>query len=72
VEVRDTGCGIPSEQMKRIFDPFFTTKPLGIGNGLGLSVCQSIVEAHGGEIAVESEVGRGTTFRIILPQHKPQ
>jgi signal transduction histidine kinase len=69
VEVSDTGCGIPAEHVKRIFDPFFTTRPFGKGSGLGLSVCNNIIIAHGGEISVESEVGKGTTFRIILPQH---
>jgi two-component system NtrC family sensor kinase len=67
VEVSDTGCGIPPENTKRIFDPFFTTKPLGKGSGLGLPVCHSIILSHGGEISVESEVGKGTTFRLILP-----
>jgi len=67
VEVSDTGCGISPENTKRIFDPFFTTKPLGKGSGLGLSVCHSILIAHGGEISVESEEGKGTTFRLILP-----
>ncbi|HVG63285.1 MAG TPA: ATP-binding protein [Hyalangium sp.] len=67
VKVTDTGSGIPPQHMKRIFDPFFTTKPVGMGSGLGLSVCNSIITAHGGELSVESEVGRGTTFQIILP-----
>jgi PAS domain S-box-containing protein len=67
VEVRDTGCGIAPEFRSRIFDPFFTTKPPGTGTGLGLSICQSIVGALGGEITVESEVGKGTTFRVLLP-----
>jgi signal transduction histidine kinase len=67
VKVSDTGSGIPPEHVKRIFDPFFTTKPQGMGSGLGLSVCHSIITAHSGEISVESEVGRGTTFQIVLP-----
>ncbi len=67
VKVSDTGCGIPPEHVKRIFDPFFTTKPQGTGSGLGLSVCHSIITAHSGEISVESVVGRGTTFQIVLP-----
>jgi PAS domain S-box-containing protein len=67
VEVRDTGAGIPPEMCARIFDPFFTTKPVGIGTGLGLFVCQGIITRFGGEISVESEVGRGTTFRVIFP-----
>jgi CheY-like chemotaxis protein len=71
VDVRDTGAGIPPENLARIFDPFFTTKPAGVGTGLGLAICHSIVAALGGEIAVESAVGLGTTFRITLPQAGP-
>jgi signal transduction histidine kinase len=69
VEVSDSGCGIPPENLERIFRPFFTTKPVGVGSGLGLSVCQRIITAHGGDISVDSVVGRGTTFRIVLPLH---
>jgi PAS domain S-box-containing protein len=67
IEIRDTGAGIPPEMRSRIFDPFFTTKPVGVGTGLGLFVCQGIITRFGGEISVESEVGRGTTFRVIFP-----
>jgi signal transduction histidine kinase len=67
VEVRDTGSGIPAEHLRRIFDPLFTTKPVGVGTGLGLSVCHQIITALGGEIRVESEKGRGTSFFITLP-----
>ncbi len=67
LEVRDTGCGIPPENLERIFEPFFTTKPVGMGTGLGLSVCRNLVNSMGGTLQVESEVGRGTTFRITLP-----
>ena len=63
----DTGCGIPEENLVKIFDPFFTTKPPGKGTGLGLSICHGIILRLGGSIAVDSEVGRGTTFTITLP-----
>ncbi|ACX51680.1 multi-sensor signal transduction histidine kinase [Ammonifex degensii KC4] len=65
IEVADTGCGIPPEHLKEIFEPFFTTKPQG--TGLGLSLAKEVVEAHGGRIEVESELGKGTTMRIYLP-----
>ena len=64
--VADTGVGMPEHVRKRIFDPFFTTKG-EVGTGLGLSVSYSIIERHGGEMRVESEPGRGTTFTIVLP-----
>jgi two-component system cell cycle sensor histidine kinase/response regulator CckA len=67
VEVSDTGVGIPPEIIHRIFDAFFTTKEVGIGTGLGLAICQRIVADMDGELTVESEVGRGTTFRVTLP-----
>ncbi len=69
VEIRDTGKGIPKENLGRIFDPGFTTKGAGVGTGLGLSIVYQIVEDHDGKVEVESEVGQGTTFRIILPVH---
>jgi PAS domain S-box-containing protein len=66
-EVQDTGSGIPPEVLGRIFDPFFTTKPVGVGTGLGLSICHGIITSLGGEISVESQPGRGTTVRVVLP-----
>ena len=67
VDVEDTGCGIPAHVLPHIFDPFFTTKGTGEGTGLGLSVSLGIVERHGGQILVESQVGRGTVFTVCLP-----
>jgi len=67
INVRDTGTGIPHENLKKIFDPFFTTKEQGKGTGLGLSAIYGIVQDHRGEILVKSEVGKGTTFSILLP-----
>ena len=67
LEFEDNGNGIPPELQQRIFDPFFTTKPVGKGTGLGLSLSYGIVQKHHGNIAVRSEVGKGTTFRIVLP-----
>jgi PAS domain S-box-containing protein len=68
VEVSDTGKGIAPEHVNKIFDPFFTTKPVGKGTGLGLSVSYSIIKKHNGEIHLDSRVGEGTTFRIVLPK----
>ena len=65
--VTDSGCGIPPENIGKIFDAFFTTKEIGKGTGLGLSISYDIVKKHGGEITVESEVGKGTTFTVRLP-----
>lgn len=67
VEIADNGKGIKAEHIKRIFDPFFTTKPVGKGTGLGLSLSYSIVQKHNGHIDVNSEVGKGTAFRVWLP-----
>jgi signal transduction histidine kinase len=67
IEVADTGAGIPRHHLDRIFDPFFTTKAVGVGTGLGLSICQRIVTQLGGTIEVESELGKGSLFRVRLP-----
>jgi histidine kinase/DNA gyrase B/HSP90-like ATPase len=71
IEIRDTGSGIPSEIRRHLFEPSFTTKPVGMGTGLGLSSCHGIVTSMGGEITVESEVGKGSTFSVSLPVAPP-
>jgi signal transduction histidine kinase len=68
ISIADTGCGIKPEVRSRIFDPFFTTKPIGKGTGLGLWLSYGIVQKHCGAIEVESEPGKGSTFRILLPR----
>lgn len=67
VEISDTGSGIPEAVRAQLFTPFVTTKPVGVGTGLGLAICQRIVTGFGGEITFESQVGRGTSFRVALP-----
>ena len=70
IKISDTGSGIPEEDIKNIFEPFFTTKSAGKGTGLGLSVCKSLVMEHDGEVHVESQSGKGTTFTITFPLYK--
>jgi two-component system NtrC family sensor kinase len=67
IQVKDTGCGIPPENLDKLFDPFFTTKEVGQGTGLGLAVSYGIVQRHGGNIQVQSTVSKGSTFTIWLP-----
>lgn len=71
IDVEDNGCGIPADKLTRIFEPFYTTKAVGKGTGLGLSLSYSIVQKHHGRIEVASQVGRGTRFRVVLPQRQP-
>jgi signal transduction histidine kinase len=66
VTVSDNGCGIPPEVRARVFEPLFTTKPAGTGTGLGLAICRDLVRSMGGEISLESEVGKGTRVEISL------
>ncbi len=67
ISIADNGCGIPEENLSRIRDPFFTTKEVGMGTGLGLSIVDEIMRAHGGELVIESDVGKGSCFTILLP-----
>jgi len=67
ISISDTGIGITEETKKRIFDPFFTTKKIGEGTGLGLAICDKIVKEHSGKLDIQSEVGRGSTFSVLLP-----
>jgi two-component system NtrC family sensor kinase len=71
LEVSDTGVGVPRADQAKIFEPFFTTKEPGHGTGLGLSICYGIVQEHGGLIELESQAGRGSTFRVVLPVSRP-
>jgi signal transduction histidine kinase len=75
VEVEDTGVGIPADKLPHVFEKFYqvdnAAQPRSVGSGLGLAIAREIVEAHGGTIAADSEVGRGTRFRVMLPEHPP-
>jgi signal transduction histidine kinase len=66
--IMDTGSGMSSDVLEKVFDPFFTTKEFGAGTGLGLTVVKGIMDEHGGSISAESEPGKGTTFKMILPR----
>jgi CheY-like chemotaxis protein/anti-sigma regulatory factor (Ser/Thr protein kinase) len=72
LEVADSGPGIPEALQRRVFEPFFTTKPQGVGSGLGLPLCRSIVEGHGGTIHLASQAGHGTTVSVTLPAAAPE
>ena len=67
ISVRDSGVGIPPEDLEKIFEPGFTTKGVGVGTGLGLSICYQVMQDHGGEIRLESELGKGTKATCLLP-----
>ena len=75
VEVEDTGVGIPADQLPRVFEKFYQVEneaqPRSVGSGLGLAIAREIVEAHGGTIGATSQEGKGTTFRVVLPERPP-
>ena len=70
ISIADTGCGIPLENLPRVLEPFFTTKPHG--NGLGLSICRSVLWEIDGTLTIQSEPGNGTAIRVLVPQAVPQ
>jgi two-component system NtrC family sensor kinase len=67
VSMKDTGIGIPQENLDRVIEPFFSTKPVGKGTGLGLSLCYGIIEAHGGRLEIQSRSGEGTEVKVVFP-----
>jgi len=71
IRIADTGCGIPEENLSKIRDPFFTTKEVGTGTGLGLSIVDEIIRSHYGELLIESVVGKGSAFTVVLPIRRP-
>ncbi len=71
IRISDTGCGIPEENLSKIRDPFFTTKEVGTGTGLGLSIVDEIIRSHYGDLQIESVVGKGSSFTVILPIKRP-
>jgi signal transduction histidine kinase len=70
ISIADTGCGIAREHLPRVLEPFFTTKPHG--NGLGLSICRSVLWEIDGTLTIQSEPGNGTAIRVVIPQATPQ
>ncbi|MNN19917.1 Sporulation kinase E [compost metagenome] len=72
VEFQDDGAGISADLRQRIFDPFFTTKPVGSGTGLGLSISYGIINKHHGRIDLDSTIGEGSRFRVVLPIRQPK
>jgi hypothetical protein len=72
VEVSDNGPGLSLEALDMIFEPFFTTKEIGAGTGLGLSICKKIMDEHNGLLFVESELGEGTSFKMLFPYQRPE
>lgn len=65
--IQDSGVGMTKDTIERIFDPFYTTKPVGKGTGLGMAIVHGIIQNHGGDIKVQSEPDKGSTFTIVLP-----
>ncbi len=72
IDVSDTGSGIPEANVSKIFDPFFTTKPVGKGTGIGLAICNAIVYRMGGQITVDTAIGKGTTFHVFIPKEQKE